>query len=114
MNKEEITQLKEIVAEEEKEKIDPNLEEDAIAIMAEGEGWRLMMKKANKVIVSLLEPIDSGDVTAEADLALIGANTLANAKALKVLRSFINQAETVKNARRQMAAKKAEESKTGA
>lgn len=102
MNKEEIQTTKETVLEESKEKINPVLEETAIADMAESEGWRLMMKKAHKTIVELLEPMDAGSITADANLQLIGANTLANAKALRVLREFINQAESVKNARRAM------------
>lgn len=108
MNQEEIEEIKIAVAQEATEKIDPT-EDSAIADMAEGAGWRLMMKKANKIIVALLEPVDSSDITSEANLALIGANTLANAKAIKVLREFINQAESVKNAKRIMA--KQEESK---
>lgn len=110
MNADEIENVKLTVAEDAKEKIDP-LEDDAIFAMSESEGWRIMMKKANKLIVSLLEPIDAGDLTADANLALIGANTLANAKALKVLREFVNQVESVKNAKRIMLQKEKGESK---
>lgn len=101
----EIEQLKDTVVEEAKAKIDP-LEGDALAAMAEGPGWKAMMRKANKTILSLLEPIDSNDVTSESNLMLIGANTLANAKAIKVLREFVNHAESEKNARRAIAKQK--------
>lgn len=113
MDEEEITAIKETVAEDAKEKVNPTLEDDSIAVMAETEGWRLMMKKANKTIVKLLEPIDSSEVSSESNLALIGANTLANAKAIKVLREFVNQAESVKNAHR-LILKQQEESKSEA
>ncbi len=100
MTKEEIEKAKLKEAEDENEKSDLILEEDAIAVMVESEGWRVMMKKANKLIVELLEPIDAGAVTTNANLELIGANTIANAKTLEVFREFINYAESVKKARR--------------
>lgn len=109
MTNNEIEEIKLTVAEEAKEKIDNTLEEDSIFVLSESEGWRIMMRKANKLIVSLLEPIDSGAISDSASLALIGANTLANAKALKVLREFVNEVEVVKKVRRAAILKKQKE-----
>lgn len=109
MEPDEIEVLQETIAAESTDKIDP-LEDDAIYAMSEGAGWKIMVKKANRTIAQLLEPVDASDLTSDTNLELIGANSLANAKAIKVLRSFINQAESVRKARR-MSIPKPEEPK---
>ena len=100
LKKNSIERIKNAVAEDALEKVDTNAEEEAIYVMSESEGWRIMMKKANKLICELLEPIDSKEITDRANLVTIGANSLGNGKALRVLREFINEAESIKNARR--------------
>jgi hypothetical protein len=112
MEQSEIEDIKMTVAEEEKIKVDNAKEEDSLALLGETEGWKILMKKANKKIVTLLEPIKSTDVTSSTDLALVGANTLANSKALQVLREFVNEVESVRKARRFAAEIKSAEGKT--
>lgn len=104
MNQEEISNLKETVAEDVRLKIDP-LEGDALAVMGESAGWAILMRKANKKIVELLEPIPHEEILNVKDLALIGAMSIARSEKIEVLRWFVNQVESEKNARRQMAAK---------
>lgn len=111
MNQDEITNLKETVAKESKEKIDP-LEGEALALLGETEGWRILMRKANKKIIELLEPIPHEEVVAVKDLTLIGSMAIARSEKIEVLRWIIKQVETEKNARREMLAKKEEESKS--
>lgn len=105
-----IEQLKETVAEESLEKTDHVAEGNAIADMAEGAGWKIMLKKANKKIVELLEPIPTREITPETDLAIIGAMALARSEKIEVLRWFVREAESEKDARRD-ALKKQEEPK---
>ena len=112
MNEEEITQLQETLADDAREKIDPK-DGDALAVLGESEGWRILMRRANKVIASLLEQVDVSDLSSDTNLLLIGANSIANGKAIRVLRSFINEVESEKNARRAIL-RRQEESKQGA
>lgn len=110
MEKLEIEQLKETVAEDSLEKVDHILEGDAVADMAEGAGWKIMLKKANKKLVELLEPIPTKEITSETELALIGAMAIARSEKIEILRWFVQEAESEKNARRE-ALRKQEESK---
>lgn len=108
MEKLEIEQLKETVAENSLEKVDHILEGDAVADMAEGAGWKIMIKRANKKLVELLEPIPTQEISSQTDLALIGAMALARSEKIEILRWFINEAESEKNARRSALLKKEE------
>lgn len=111
MTNEEVVKIKETVAEDARLKIDP-LEGDALAVMGESAGWTVMMRKANKKIAELLEPIPHEEIADIKDLALIGAMEIARTEKIEVLRWFVNQVNSEVNAKRVMAAKaKTEEPK---
>jgi len=98
----EIENLKDAIAEDEIEKANNALEEDALYAMAESEGWKVMMKKFRKKINSLLAPIPHDEIVEVKDLALIGAMDIARTQAIKHLEEFVSHAESVKKARRAM------------
>lgn len=110
MEKSEIEELKAIVAEETKIQIDPN-EDEAIAVMAESVGWKLLMKKINSRICEFLEPVNKKDVSSDTNLELIGAMALARSARIEELRWMSSQVESVRKAKRLMEKQK-EESET--
>ncbi|HBI17152.1 MAG TPA: hypothetical protein DDY52_03315 [Candidatus Moranbacteria bacterium] len=111
MNKEEIKKVKAEVTKAENEKTDHVAEEEALYTMSESEGWKIMVKKANKTICELLEPVDTTNLSDNANHILILANTFANAKALKMLREFVNEVELIKKVRRESETRKQGEPK---
>jgi hypothetical protein len=110
MTNEEISTIKQTVAEESLEPIDPK-EGDTLADLGESEGWKILMKKCNKKIVELLEPIQHEDIATVGDLSLIGAMAIARSEKIEVVRWLVSQVESEKNARRATLAKEKGESK---
>lgn len=115
MKKDEILKLKDEIAEEslaKKDQVDYSKEEDAIYDMSNTQGWRIMVKRANKMIAELLEPIDASQLSESANLALVGANTLANAKALKVFREFFGEVNAIHDQKKKEQERKAKNKET--
>jgi hypothetical protein len=106
----EIEEIKATAAEEAKEKIDPT-EDDAIANLGESAGWGILMKKINKKICELLEPVHKKDISSDTNLELVGAMAIARSGKIEELRWIQNQVESVKNAKREMA--KSQKPKSG-
>lgn len=113
METQEIEKIKSQVDEDQKDKTQVIDEEEAIAQMAESAGWAIMMKKYRKKMLALLEPIQHQDIAEVKDLVLIGSMAIARREKIDILTEFVNEAESVKKAKRELREKqkKEEESK---
>jgi len=109
MNTEEIIAVKEKVLKDSLSEVDTVIEDDAIADMGETEGWKIMLKKVNRRIAGLLEPIPKKELNTSTDLALLGAIAVARSEAIEELRWIVEEVESIKKARKLL--RKQEESK---
>lgn len=106
MKKEEIIKIKEEVKEY--KKMDIGDEENALYTMAKSEGWKVFIAKANKMIVDLLEPIQTSGITPETNLETIGAVAISRSEKISAIRQLINEVESIKTVRDEMERRRGE------
>lgn len=94
MNKEEIQKIKEEV----KSYKQPDIaaEEESLYTMSKSEGWKVFVKKANKMIVDYLEPIESKSISPETNLEMVGAIAIARSEKISAIRHLINEVESIR------------------